>query len=618
MSARLARWASGLVLCLLWPAAAVSAATADNAAPGVKVLRAAQVQAEVGGRREVWRTVNLPYHWDRVHRNRPGTALIEARFDLPQRAEEPYTLYFPLIGNAAEVWLNDRLLVRYGELDAANQDDFGKIARQVAVPPSLLGADNVLRVRLRADGGRRGGLSEMYIGPAAQVHAHAVAQAGAVRYSGSLFLGAFSLVVGFIALMCWASQRVLGPDGRLHRETLYLAAGLAELCWSVRVFDAMIEHPPVDWPLWGVLMTGAYAGWVCGVLLFCHRVAGWAHGRSMRFMNGAALTILATGLLCSALSFLWYRPVVLTAWLGTVSLCAVLYVLVFGIATLRRPNTARVLLAAAGVLNVAVGVRDWVTIRLSQDLGAVTWNRYVSVVFGLALLYIVLQRFHEASGQARDLLTTLQSRVAAREQELASTYSRLESAAREQARTHERERILRDMHDGVGAHLSAAIRQLQSDRSNPDEVLRTLRDSMDQLKLSIDAMQLPAGDVQGMLAGLRYRLEPRLAGAGIALAWAVDELPAWPRLDAAGMRHLQFLLFEAISNVLQHAHARTLRLEAAASDEGLRIAVVDDGVGFDETRIPKALTVRARSLRAELQLHSGDGCTAVVVLLPMG
>lgn len=84
------------------------------------------------------------------------------------------------------------------------------------------------------------------------------------------------------------------------------------------------------------------------------------------------------------------------------------------------------------------------------------------------------------------------------------------------------------------------------------------------------------------------------------------------------MRQLQFLLFEAISNVLQHAHARTLRLEAAASDKGLRIAVVDDGVGFDATRIPKALMVRARALRAELQLQSAAGCSTVTVLLPMG
>jgi len=612
MRARLAAW---LAACLLLGSAPARAEAGPPDA-AVQVLRMARVQAVVEGRAQDWRTVPLPYHWDRVHRNRAGRAVVEARFDLPGGASQPYTLYFPLIGNAAEVWLNDRLLVRYGDLQAANRDDYGKIARQVAVPPALLAAHNLLRIELRADGGRRGGLSELYIGPTEQVLAHPVARAGALRYAGSLFLGAFSLVVGFIALMCWASQRVAGADGRLHREALYLAAGVAELCWAVRVFDALIEHPPVAWPLWGVLMTGAYAGWICGVLLFCHRVAGWQHRRSMRFMNGAALALLAAGLLCSALSFAWYRPVLLTGWLGAASLCGALYAFFFGAATLRHPTRARVLLAIAGMLNVAVGVRDWITIRLSQDLGAVTWNRYVSVVFGLALLYIVLQRFHQASGQARELLGTLQLRVAARERELASTYGRLEVAAREQARTHERERILRDMHDGVGAHISAAIRQLQSGGSSPDEVLRTLRDSMDQLKLSIDAMQLPPGDVQALLAGLRYRLEPRLAGAGIALEWAVQELPPWPGLDAQGMRQLQFLLFEAISNVLQHAHARTLRLEAAAGPQGLRIGVVDDGGGFDARRPPQALRVRAASLGARLDVQSTAGHTAVVVVLP--
>jgi signal transduction histidine kinase len=60
-----------------------------------------------------------------------------------------------------------------------------------------------------------------------------------------------------------------------------------------------------------------------------------------------------------------------------------------------------------------------------------------------------------------------------------------------------------------------------------------------------------------LLAALRYRLEPRLAAAGIELEWAVDEVAPVKRLDAQAMRQLQFLLFEAISNVLQHAQAKT-------------------------------------------------------------
>ena len=41
----------------------------------------------------------------------------------------------------------------------------------------------------------------------------------------------------------------------------------------------------------------------------------------------------------------------------------------------------------------------------------------------------------------------------------------------------------------------------------------TLRESLDHLKLSIDAMNLPGGDVNALLASLRYRLQRRIAQA---------------------------------------------------------------------------------------------------------
>jgi hypothetical protein len=103
--------------------------------------------------------------------------------------------------------------------------------------------------------------------------------------------------------------------------------------------------------------------------------------------------------------------------------------------------------------------------------------------------------------------------VAARiaERELNSSCLRLEVLAREQERTVERTRILRDMRDmrdmrdGVGSHISVAIRPLQSGRASEADVLQTLRDSLDQLKLTIDAMHLPPGDVTALLVNLRHR-----------------------------------------------------------------------------------------------------------------
>jgi signal transduction histidine kinase len=196
----------------------------------------------------------------------------------------------------------------------------------------------------------------------------------------------------------------------------------------------------------------------------------------------------------------------------------------------------------------------------------------------------------------------------------------VEQLAREQERIGERARILRDMHDGVGAHISTAIRQLESGRASSGEVLHTLRDSLDQLKLTVDAVTLPPGDITALLASLRYRLEPRLRATGIELHWDVDELPPLTRFDAKAIRHLQFMVFEAISNVLQHAQATVLRIELhSTSSGGARLLVVDNGCGFEPDRVKRkglsSLHERAQAIGARLVIASGPGNTVVEMVL---
>jgi signal transduction histidine kinase len=267
-----------------------------------------------------------------------------------------------------------------------------------------------------------------------------------------------------------------------------------------------------------------------------------------------------------------------------------------------------------------VGLRDMVIYRFEGTYGPTTiWLRYSSALFGLALGGIVVMRFRAANAAVRGLLGNLSAQVRAKEDELRRSYTQLEQLARQQERAAERSRILRDMHDGVGAHLSAAIRQLQSGRGERGEVLATLRDALEQLKLSIDAMNLPPGDINALLAGLRYRLEPRFAASDLRLEWEVDELEPIPRLDPAAMRQLQFMVFEALSNVLQHARARVLRIEARRDGDAARVRIVDDGCGFDvQSRARKGLQAmrdRAAAIGAQLRLESAPGRTVVEIAL---
>src|SRR5690606_15156248 len=111
-------------------------------------------------------------------------------------------------------------------------------------------------------------------------------------------------------------------------------------------------------------------------------------------------------------------------------------------------------------------------------------------------------------------------------------------------------------------------------------VTQTLRDSLDQLKLSIDAMSLAPGDVEGLLASWRFRLTPRLKAAGLELVWEVDELPPWPDGQTPALQQLQYILFEGLSNVLQHSGATRLVLAARVVGDELRLSLIDNGRGW--------------------------------------
>lgn len=296
--------------------------------------------------------------------------------------------------------------------------------------------------------------------------------------------------------------------------------------------------------------------WLSSLLMFCHTVAGWeTRTTSKRVQCVLAALLLA----CPAAAFAAVTlpmPLLLTLWQAAFALVFVPSSVLFVAQVLRRTSSGiHRMVALAFVINVPVGIRDLYVMRIGEAFGSHVYLRYTATLFGLAFGAIAIERFRKANLRVRDVLDTLAIRVQDKEQVLSQTYQRMEGIAREQEHVRERARILRDMHDGVGSHISSAIRQLKSGHANPDEILLTLQDSLDQLKLSIDSLNLPPGGITALLANLRYRLEPRFRTMGLALEWAVVPLPDMLRLDASAMRQLQYILFEAFSNVMQHAHA---------------------------------------------------------------
>ena len=633
------RW-FGVGLQMLCVVVALTSAELCVAEP--MTLSEAQATVTINGKTQRG-PLSLPYHWDRIHPGQRGEATFDFQFDLPNAPAEVWGIYLPRLGNAYEIWLNGSKLQYQGNMaqpggvDAVyNGADYARLPRYISVAGGHFGVTNHLKIRIRADVGRRGGLAPPVIGPQEQVYP-LYEHAYRWRATGSIVVVALCVVFGITALALWGITKGLPQTDQAGRDALYLYAGVAQFFWAFNVAAVLVEDPPLPWPWWGVLQVLALGTWSFCMALTCMETAGWRDGwAAHRFRQWLALLML----MCPAMAWTALEmgfPLALTAWYGLAALTLLLFVLFFLRSVVVHPSLERLVVGGAALVNTAVGLRDFFVFRLDPSFSANTWSRYSSLLFGLAFGFVVLTRFRATNEQLRDLLATLAARVSEKEETLRTAYTKMEAMARHQERLSERGRILRNMHDGVGAHITSAMRQLLSGggRDTParTQVLMTLRDALDNLKLSIDSFHLAPGDITALLANLRYRLGPRFSAMGIELQWDVDLLPICEKLDASAMGELQFMLFEALSNVLQHAQAHTLRVEAHVEGQGDRVddatqtsdsghvyvRVVDDGVGFDpQARQSKGLAnlrKRAVAIGAQLRISSTPGNTVVEIQL---
>jgi len=146
----------------------------------------------------------------------------------------------------------------------------------------------------------------------------------------------------------------------------------------------------------------------------------------------------------------------------------------------------------------------------------------------------------------------------------------------------ERQRLLRDMHDGAGGvltHLLLDIRENRLTRSDVEQGLQSAVDDLRNMASAIDAGNEPIDEA---LAMFRERVAVRLSRSGITFDYhCVLPAPA-PSLDARRLLNLYRLLQEGIANALRHAQATHIDLTLeAAGDDAILIKLSDNGTGFD-------------------------------------
>jgi signal transduction histidine kinase len=210
--------------------------------------------------------------------------------------------------------------------------------------------------------------------------------------------------------------------------------------------------------------------------------------------------------------------------------------------------------------------------------------------------------------------------------ENARLYDETERRGRELQRLQvfeERERIAKELHDGVIQSLFAVGMNLQgvaTSSADPETARR--------LEAAVEDVDVAIRDLRNYIFGLRpgiladRQLDQALkeltsefgARSGVVTVVEVDGDAASELASRAG--DVAQLAREALSNVSRHAEATTCRVSLRPGAEGIVLEIDDDGRGFDVgTTTPgmglRNLRERAESIGGKLEIQStpGDGTT---------
>ncbi|MDB5802673.1 MAG: histidine kinase [Rhodocyclales bacterium] len=196
-------------------------------------------------------------------------------------------------------------------------------------------------------------------------------------------------------------------------------------------------------------------------------------------------------------------------------------------------------------------------------------------------------------------------------------------------REEERRSVARDIHDELGASLTALQLELNwlQRRLASEPPLQTKLDGM------VEITQAAMGAVRRILTDLRPGVLDHL-GLWAALEWLLQDFQSRSALQcrydcAAALERCRLgrdaeiavyrIAQEVLTNVSRHAQASSVELSAHAEAQDLLIAIRDDGRGMQVPAQPSSFGLlgmreRARALGGELRIDSQPGAGTRVTL----
>jgi signal transduction histidine kinase len=188
----------------------------------------------------------------------------------------------------------------------------------------------------------------------------------------------------------------------------------------------------------------------------------------------------------------------------------------------------------------------------------------------------------------------------------------------------ERNRILQDIHDGLGARLINLLLETRAAAITPQALEMDLQACLEELRLLVNGPFMDEAPFTEVLDEFCQRAARNLRTVGIQLHYHLDPLHRGA-LDAQCARHLLHIIQELVSNTIKHSQAKNCKILLKRQHSQITLEVGDDGVGFDNhdkngimKRGLRNLHQRLKKLGAEYTFGADSQGTHLKLILNVG
>ncbi|MDQ6979191.1 MAG: 7TM diverse intracellular signaling domain-containing protein, partial [Mariprofundaceae bacterium] len=421
---------------------------------------------------QAWHQVAIPHNWDHFDyaTGRDGWYDIDYTFD--PHHKEMQAIYLPRLNMNVAVYINHKRLDSGGDFVEPIARNWNRPLIFVIPDGMLQAGHNRITIYVNAYLNSGGGLGRIYIGPEASLDFN-------YRWDFRTFIStttitcAMTVSLGFSMLLFWY----------LRKEKMFFWFACASFLSAFYLSNHFIQNIPVSRHLWEWAFQLSIDGFSFCMMLFTHR---WLKLQRQRLE--VALWIY----LPVSMMVLFLLPD--ERLMAGVNINHTLYLGIAGYvawllfhAWREQKNHWLLLPIAALLVNIILAVHDW-----QQLVFGTSNNQHYLMPLGEPMMLLVvggflIRHFVQLHARSEQFTMEMQEKVLQTTTQLEERHVELKKFEDKRLIECERERILQELHDGIGGQLIAAI-ALSESKNNQALLKQTLQDSLLDLRLVIDSL----------------------------------------------------------------------------------------------------------------------------------